>query len=213
MLSVMLHQRARQTRRQATPHVYRAGRDPRRAAKKVPFRADRKVYGRPAMSPFCRLSPAAKASPEEIEEARKLLDEMKASYERLLAFEWPFSDSVVDALMGSGPLAMAIRRRGTRRGNRAALFVSIRGARYGVLVLAMLGGKPAEAIADPTSKLYADSGTPPTQAREIPPEKSRSPPSRSVERRARGAIARQAKVELQLDAEALKRSVSMSMHR
>ncbi len=77
MLSVMLSKGLVKRDEQATPHVYRAALSRDRAARKLLSELIDKVYDGSAMSLVLQALAGGKASPEEIEEARKLLDRME----------------------------------------------------------------------------------------------------------------------------------------
>ena len=77
MLSVMLTKGLVKRDEQATPHVYRAAITRDRAAKKFLSELIEKVYDGSAMSLVLQALAGGKASKEEIDEARKLLDEME----------------------------------------------------------------------------------------------------------------------------------------
>ncbi len=77
MLSVMLTKGLVKRDEKATPHVYRASITRQRAAKKFLHELIEKVYDGSAMSLVLQALAGSQASPAEIEEARKLLDEME----------------------------------------------------------------------------------------------------------------------------------------
>ena len=77
MLSVMLVKGLVKRDDQATPHVYRAALTRERAAKKFLTELIEKVYDGSAMSLVLQALAGGKASQAEIDEARKLLDEME----------------------------------------------------------------------------------------------------------------------------------------
>jgi BlaI family transcriptional regulator, penicillinase repressor len=77
MLSVMLTKGLVKRDEDATPLIYRAAVTRDRAAKKFLNELIEKVYDGSAMSLVLHALAAGKASPEEIEEARRLLDEME----------------------------------------------------------------------------------------------------------------------------------------
>lgn len=77
MLSVMLHKGLVKRDEQATPHIYRAGITRDRASKGILSELIEKVYEGSAMSLALQALAFGKASKKEIEEARKLLDEME----------------------------------------------------------------------------------------------------------------------------------------
>jgi predicted transcriptional regulator len=77
MLSVMLTKGLVKRDDQATPHIYKASITRDRAAKKFLSELIEKVYDGSAMSLVLQALAGGKASKEEIEEARKLLDEME----------------------------------------------------------------------------------------------------------------------------------------
>jgi BlaI family transcriptional regulator, penicillinase repressor len=77
MLSVMLAKGLVKRDEQATPHVYRAAITRQRAAKRFLSELIDKVYDGSAMSLVLQALASGKASREEIDEARKLLDEME----------------------------------------------------------------------------------------------------------------------------------------
>jgi BlaI family penicillinase repressor len=78
MLAVMLAKGLVKRNEQASPHVYRAAMSRDRAAKKFLNELIEKVYDGSAMSLVLQALTAGKASQAEIDEARKLLDEMEA---------------------------------------------------------------------------------------------------------------------------------------
>jgi BlaI family transcriptional regulator, penicillinase repressor len=77
MLSVMLAKGLVKRDEQATPHIYRAAMTRDRAAKKFLSELIEKVYDGLAMSLVLQALAGGKASQQEIDEARKLLDEME----------------------------------------------------------------------------------------------------------------------------------------
>lgn len=77
MLSVMLTKRLVKRDENATPHIYRAAMTRQRAAKQFLSELIEKVYDGSAMSLVLQALASGKASKSEIEEARKLLDEME----------------------------------------------------------------------------------------------------------------------------------------
>lgn len=77
MLSVMLTKGLVKRDDLATPHIYRAAMTRERAGKKILSELIEKVYDGSAMSLVLQALANGKASREEIEEARKLLDEME----------------------------------------------------------------------------------------------------------------------------------------
>ena len=77
MLSVMLTKGLVKRDEKATPHIYRAAMTRDRAAKKFLTELIEKVYDGSAMSLVLQALSSGKASQQEIEEARKLLDEME----------------------------------------------------------------------------------------------------------------------------------------
>jgi BlaI family transcriptional regulator, penicillinase repressor len=77
MLWVMLTKGLVKRDEEATPHVYRAAMTRDRAAKKFLSELIEKVYEGSAMSLVLQALATGKASQKEIDEARKLLDEME----------------------------------------------------------------------------------------------------------------------------------------
>jgi BlaI family transcriptional regulator, penicillinase repressor len=77
MLSVMLTKGLVKRDESATPHVYRAAITRQRAAKKFLKELIEKVYDGSAMSLVLQALASGKASKKEIDEARRLLDEME----------------------------------------------------------------------------------------------------------------------------------------
>lgn len=77
MLAVMLTKRLVKRDERATPHIYRAALTRDRAAKKFLTELVDKVYDGSAMSLALQALAAGEASKEEIDEARRLLDEME----------------------------------------------------------------------------------------------------------------------------------------
>jgi BlaI family transcriptional regulator, penicillinase repressor len=77
MLSVMLTKGLVKRDDRATPHIYRAAISRDRAAKKFLSELIEKVYEGSAMSLVLQALASGKASQAEIDEARKLLDEME----------------------------------------------------------------------------------------------------------------------------------------
>jgi len=77
MLSVMLTKGLVNRDRKATPHIYRAAMSRDRTAKKFLKELIEKVYDGSAMSLVLQALAGGKASQAEIDEARKLLDEME----------------------------------------------------------------------------------------------------------------------------------------
>lgn len=76
MLSVMLSKGLVKRDEKATPHIYRAAITRERAAKSFLSELIEKVYDGSAMSLVLQALSSSKASKEEIEQARRLLDEM-----------------------------------------------------------------------------------------------------------------------------------------
>ena len=77
MLSVKLTKGLVKRDENATPHVYRAAMTRQRAAKQFLSELIEKVYDGSAMSLVLQALASGKASKPEIEEARRLLDEME----------------------------------------------------------------------------------------------------------------------------------------
>ena len=77
MLSVMLTKGLVKRDEDASPHIYRAAMTRERAAKKFLRELIEKVYDGSAMSLVLQALAGSKASQPEIDEARKLLDEME----------------------------------------------------------------------------------------------------------------------------------------
>jgi BlaI family transcriptional regulator, penicillinase repressor len=77
MLSVMLAKGLVKRDEKASPHIYRAAMSRDRAGKKFVAELIEKIYDGSAMSLVLQALAGGKASPEEINEARKLLDEME----------------------------------------------------------------------------------------------------------------------------------------
>lgn len=77
MLSVMLQKGLVKRNEKATPHLYRAALTRQRAGKTILRELIEKVYDGSSMSLILQALSTGKASPEEIEEARRLLDEME----------------------------------------------------------------------------------------------------------------------------------------
>jgi BlaI family transcriptional regulator, penicillinase repressor len=77
MLSVMLAKGLVKRDEEATPHVYRAAMTRDRAAKRFVSELIEKVYDGSAMSLVLQALAGGKASKEEIDEARRLLDQME----------------------------------------------------------------------------------------------------------------------------------------
>jgi predicted transcriptional regulator len=77
MLSVMLTKGLVKRDKEATPHIYRAAMTRDRAAKRFLRELIEKVYDGSAMSLVLQALATGKASQKEIDEARKLLGEMK----------------------------------------------------------------------------------------------------------------------------------------
>ena len=78
MLSVMLQKGLVKRNEKATPHLYRAALTRQRAGKTILRELIEKVYDGSSMSLILQALSTGKASPEEIEEARRLLDEMES---------------------------------------------------------------------------------------------------------------------------------------
>jgi predicted transcriptional regulator len=78
MLSVMLTKGLVKRDEQAVPHIWRAAVTRERAAKRFLTELIEKVYDGSSMSLVLQALASGKASKEEIEEARKLLDELEA---------------------------------------------------------------------------------------------------------------------------------------
>lgn len=77
MLSVMLQKGLVKRNEKATPHLYRSALTRQRAGKTILRELIEKVYDGSSMSLILQALSTGKASPEEIEEARRLLDEME----------------------------------------------------------------------------------------------------------------------------------------
>ncbi len=77
MLSVMLAKGLVKRDEEASPHVYRAAMTRDRAAKRFVSELIEKVYDGSAMSLVLQALAGGKASKHEIDEARRLLDEME----------------------------------------------------------------------------------------------------------------------------------------
>ena len=77
MLSVMLHKGLVTRNEQATPHLYRAAITRHKAAKKFLGELVEKVYDGSVMSLVLQALSSGKVSKDEIDEVRKLLDEME----------------------------------------------------------------------------------------------------------------------------------------
>ena len=77
MLSVMLTKGLVKRREDAKPHIWRAAITRERAAKKFLTELIAKVYDGSAMSLVLQALSSGKASKDEIDEARRLLDEME----------------------------------------------------------------------------------------------------------------------------------------
>lgn len=77
MLSVMLNKGLVKRKKNAKPHIWRAAITRERAAKKFLTELIDKVYEGSAMSLVLQALSGGKASQQEIDEARRLLDEME----------------------------------------------------------------------------------------------------------------------------------------
>jgi len=77
MLAVMLTKKLVKRDEDATPHIWRAALTRQRAAKKFLTELIEKVYDGSAMSLVLQALASSKASKDEIEEARRLLDQME----------------------------------------------------------------------------------------------------------------------------------------
>lgn len=77
MLSVMLQKGLVKRNEKVTPHQYRSAITRQKAAKTFLSELIEKVYDGSAMSLVLQALSSGKASPEEIDEARKLLDQME----------------------------------------------------------------------------------------------------------------------------------------
>ena len=77
MMSVMLQKNLVKRNEKVTPHLYRAALSKTRAAKTFLGDLIEKVYDGAAMSLVLQALSSGKASKEEIDEARRLLDEME----------------------------------------------------------------------------------------------------------------------------------------
>ena len=77
MLSVMLTKGLVKRDEDATPHIYRAAMTRQRAGKKLLGELIEKVYDGSAMSLVLQALASGKASQREIDEARRLLDELE----------------------------------------------------------------------------------------------------------------------------------------
>ena len=77
MLSVMLQKGLVTRNEKATPHLYRAALTRQRAAKKFLGELVEKVYDGSVMSLVLQALAGSKASKDEIEEVRKLLDDLE----------------------------------------------------------------------------------------------------------------------------------------
>ena len=78
MLSVMLRKGLVKRNDKVTPHLYRAAVAQKRVAKAYLTDLIEKVYGGSAMSLVLQALSHGKASPQEIAEARKLLDQLES---------------------------------------------------------------------------------------------------------------------------------------
>ncbi len=78
MLAVMLKKGLVKRDEDATPHIWRAAVTREKAAKKFLTELIEKVYDGSAMSLVLQALSSGKASQEEIDEARRLLDQMEA---------------------------------------------------------------------------------------------------------------------------------------
>src|SRR5262249_1936955 len=78
MLSVMLTKGLVKRDEQATPHVWRPALTREKAAKRFLTELIEKVYDGSSMSLVLQVLASGKSSKEEIDEARKLLDELEA---------------------------------------------------------------------------------------------------------------------------------------
>ena len=78
MLSVMLTKGLVKRDENVSPHIYRATMTRDRAAKKMLTELIEKVYDGSAMSLVLQALSSSKASQDEIDEARRLLDEMES---------------------------------------------------------------------------------------------------------------------------------------
>ena len=78
MLSVMLTKGLVKRDEKSTPHIYRAAMTRDRAAKKFLSELIEKVYDGSAMSLVLQALAGGKASQDEIDEARKMLNEMES---------------------------------------------------------------------------------------------------------------------------------------
>jgi BlaI family penicillinase repressor len=79
MLSVMLDKGLVKRDENASPHIYRAGVSRESAGKRMVRNLVDKVYDGAAMSLVLHALKTAKASPEELSEVRRLLDEMEGT--------------------------------------------------------------------------------------------------------------------------------------
>ncbi len=77
MLAVMLQKGLVTRNENVTPHLYKAALSRHKAGKKFLSDLIEKVYDGSAMSLVLQALSSGKASPQEIEEARKLLDQME----------------------------------------------------------------------------------------------------------------------------------------
>ncbi len=82
MMSVMLQKKLVKRNEKVTPHLYRAALSKNRAAKTFLGELIDKVYDGSAMSLVLQALSSGKASKEEIDEARRLLDEMEQSKQK-----------------------------------------------------------------------------------------------------------------------------------
>lgn len=78
MLAVMLQKGLVTRNEEVTPHLYKAALSRQKAGKKFLRDLIDKVYDGSAMSLVLQALSSGKASPQEIEEARKLLDQMES---------------------------------------------------------------------------------------------------------------------------------------
>lgn len=78
MLAVMLQKGLVTRNEDVTPHLYKAALSRQKAGKKFLRDLIEKVYDGSAMSLVLQALSSGKASPQEIEEARKLLDQMES---------------------------------------------------------------------------------------------------------------------------------------
>jgi predicted transcriptional regulator len=92
MLSVMLRKGLLKRDEQAQPHIYRPALSREKAGKRMVHELIDKVYGGSAMSLVLQALSSGKATKEELDEIRRLLDQMEQKKTGPICAQHPFSE-------------------------------------------------------------------------------------------------------------------------